>query len=108
MVILSSPVIFFVGDEKYLKEKAINELRSSILDSSSGELDYKVLHGNDTSAEEILNCVSTIPFFSSKRLVVIRDFEKLSKEDSDRIISYIRKPYQYTCLVVDIKDDDIL
>ena len=105
---ISSPVIFLVGDEKYLKEKAINELRSSLLDGSSGELDYKVLHGSDTSANEILSCASTIPFFSSKRLIVVKDFEKLSKEDTSRIISYIKKPHQHTCLVVDIKDDDIL
>lgn len=105
---ISSPVIFLVGDEKYLKEKAINELRSSLLDGSSGELDYKVLHGSDTSANEILSCASTIPFFSSKRLIVVKDFEKLSKEDTSRIISYIRTPHQHTCLVVDIKDDDIL
>ena len=108
MVTISSPVIFLIGNEKYLKEKAINELRSSLLDSSSGELDYKLLHGPDTSADEILNCASTIPFFSSKRLIVVKDFEKLSKEDIPKVISYIKKPHQHACLVLDIKDGDIL
>ena len=87
---ISPAVIFLVGDEKYLKEKAIFELRSSLLDSSSGELDYKTLHGPDTSASEILDCISTIPFFSSKRLVVVKDFEKLPKEDSIKVISYTK------------------
>lgn len=108
MVNTSSPVFLFVGTERYLKEKAINDLRSSLLDSSSGELDYKVLHGADTSADEILACASTIPFFSSKRLIVIKDFEKLSKEDIARLINYIKKPNQYTCLVVDAKDGALL
>lgn len=108
MVSSTSPVIFLVGDEEYLKEKALSQLRSSLLDKSSGELDYKVLHAPDTSANEILNCVSTIPFFSSKRLVVVKDFERLPKEDRAKIISYVKNPNQYTCLVVDMKDGDIL
>ena len=64
MVNTKPAVILLVGKEKYLKEKAINDLRSSLLDSNCQELDYKVLHGTDTSADEILSSVSTIPFFS--------------------------------------------
>ncbi len=108
MVNTTSPVFLLVSSEKYLKEKAINDLRSSLLDGSSGELDYKVLYGTDTSAEEILSSASTIPFFSSKRLIVIKEFEKLSKEDVSRIVSYIKNPNQYTCLVIDTKDGNIL
>ena len=101
-------VILLVGSEKYLKEKAINDLRLSLLDNSSGELDYKVLHGTDTSADEILASVSVIPFFSSKRLVVVKNFEKLSKEDTSRLVSYIKNPSQYACLVIDTVDGNIL
>lgn len=108
-MVTSNPAVYlFVGSERYLKEKAINDLRSSLLDNSSGELDYKVLHGLDTSADEILASVSTIPFFSSKRLVVVKDFERLPKDDIGRVASYIKNPNQYTCLVIDAKDGAIL
>lgn len=108
MVNTKPAVILLVGKEKYLKEKAINDLRSSFLDSNCQELDYKVLHGTDTSADEILSSVSTIPFFSSKRLVVIKDFDKLSKADTSRLISYIKNPSQYTCLIIDSDEGAIL
>jgi len=101
-------IILLVGKERYLKEKAINDLRSSFLDNSCQELDYKVLHGTDTSADEILSSVSTIPFFSSKRLVVIKDFDKLSKEDKSRLIKYIKNPNQYTCLIIDSDEGAIV
>lgn len=101
-------VYLLIGSEKYLKEKAINDLRLSLLDNLSGELDYKILHGQDTSADEILASVSTIPFFSSKRLVVVKDFEKLSRDDTSRLVNYIKNPNQYTCLIIDSKDGDIL
>lgn len=103
-----SSVFLLIGNEKYLKEKAINELRTDLLNGPSGELDYKVLHGADTSADEILACVSTIPFFSSKRMIVVKDFENLPKEDSSRIAAYIRKPNNHTCLVLDAKEGALL
>jgi len=107
--VTTSPSVFlFVGKEKYLKERAISELRSRSLDSSSGELDYKVLHGADTSADEIINSASTIPFFSSKRLIVVKDFDKLSKEDVSKVTAYIKNPNQHTCLIIDSDDTSIL
>mgnify|MGYP003392801538 CR=1 FL=1 len=108
MVNASPSVFLFVGKEKYLKERAINELRSRSLDSSSGELDYKVLHGSDTSADEIINSSTTIPFFSSKRLVVVKDFDKLSKIDTSKVIAYIKNPNQHACLIIDSDDASIL
>ncbi len=108
MVNTTSPVFLLVGEERYLKDKVIFDLRSSLLDNTCGELDYKILYGPDTSADEILDYASTIPFFSSKRLIVVKDFEKLPKEDIGRLLTYIKKPNQYTCLVIDTKDGDIL
>lgn len=100
--------ILISGTEKYLKEKAINDLRLSLLDGSSGELDYKVLHGPETSADEILSLASTIPFFSSKRLIVIKEFDKLPKEDSRRVLDHIKNPDKHACIVVESKDDSII
>lgn len=108
MVTTSPSVFLFLGKEKYLKERAISDLRSRSLDSSSGELDYKVLHGSDTSADEIINSAGTIPFFSSKRLIVVKDFDKLSKEDALKVVAYIKNPNRHTCLIIDSDDASIL
>ena len=108
MVNIDSTAIFIVGNERYLKEKAIKEISSSLLDSSSGELDYKVLYGPDTTADEILDSASTIPFFSAKRLIVVKDFDRLPKEDLPRLLAYVKHPNQHTCLIMDIKDNSIL
>jgi len=105
----TSPFVYlFIGTEKYLKERAISELRSRSLDSASGELDYKVLHGSDTSADEIVNSAGTIPFFSSRRLIVVKDFNKLSKEDISKVAAYIKNPNKHTCLIIDSNDSSIL
>ena len=101
-------VFLFAGNDTYSKEQAIKKLKSSLLDSSSLELDYKVFDGVDAEVRDILDYVSTIPFLASKRLVIIKHFEKFSKEDTSRLISYIKNPIKSTCLVLDAEDDSLL
>jgi DNA polymerase-3 subunit delta len=108
-MVTAPPCVFlFLGKEKYLKERGISELCSRSLDGLSGELDYKILHGSDTSADEIINAAGTMPFFSSKRIVVVKDFDKLSKEDTAKVAAYIKSPNQHTCLIIDSDGAGIL
>lgn len=108
MVSTEPSVFLFIGGEKHLKEKAIGELSLSLFGSTSKDLDYKTFYGNEANAREILDCVTTLPFLASKRFVVIKDFEKLSRDDRLRIAEYIKKPYKSTCLVIDTESDSVL
>ncbi len=105
----SKPTVFlFLGADSYSKDQAIKKLSDSVLDSSSRSLDYKVFDCNEDEARDILDYVSTIPFLASKRLVVVKNFKKLSEEDSSRVVNYIKNPNKYTYLVIDAEDDSIL
>ncbi len=108
MVNSGKAVFLFIGNDSYSKEQAVKKIERSFLDSSSREFDYKVFDGANTEARDILDYVSTIPFLASKKLVVVRNFEKLSAQDGERIIAYIKNPVKSTCLVLDVEDDSIL
>jgi len=108
MVNTEPSVFLFIGGEKHLKEKALDELAASLFGGLSKDLDYKIFYGNEASARDILDCVTTLPFLASKRLVVVKDFEKLPKEDRLRISDYIKKPSRNSCLVLDLEDDSII
>lgn len=108
MVNTKQAVFLFTGSDDYSKDKAIRNLRESLLDSSSRELDYKVFNSAETSAYEILEYVMTVPFLAEKRFVVVRDFEELADEDRERIANYAKNPSRSTCLVIETKDDSII
>lgn len=108
MVNLKSSAFLFIGDETYLKEKAIKELKSSLLADSSQELDYKIFYGGETNARDILNYATTFPFLAAKKLIVVKDFEKLEDEDKTRLIAYVKKPSKFTCLVLDASGEAAL
>lgn len=108
MVDSAYSVFLFTGEEDFLKEKAIDELKASLLDRASGDADYKVLYGSQTSAREILEHLTTLPFLSSKRLVVVKDFEEMPKEEMSGLISYVSSPSKMGCLVLDSRDEQAL
>ena len=109
MVSSRSSVYLFVGDNEYLKEKAIADLKSAILKGSSGDdLDYKVFHGAEVDFREVLDSVATIPFLSAKKLVVIKNIEDLNDENLGRLIACIKKSSKSTVLVLDAKSDSVV
>ncbi len=108
MVNPGSSVFLFIGKDSYLKEKAVKDLTSSILKKSSKDLDSKVFYGGEAEAGEIIDQINTIPFFASKRLVVIKDLEKATSELRSRLAGYIKKPSKSTCLVLESADDSLL
>jgi len=108
MVKVEPSVFLFIGDENYLKEKALKDLSSSLLDSSSKELDYKIFYGGETDAKEILDYATTVPFLAAKKLIVIKEFEKLAQDSQARLIAYIKRPSKFTCLVLDTTNASVL
>lgn len=104
----AAAVLLFAGPEDHLKAKAIDALKASVLGGRSDGLDYRLFRGGDSSVKDLLDCAATIPFSSPRRLIVLKDPEDLSKDDLPFLISYIRKPSKFTCLVLDSPDDGLL
>ena len=107
MVKHNHSVSLFIGQDSYLIDDAVKKISAAMLDKSSIEFDYKLLYGAETDAAEILSYANTAPFASSKRVVVVKDFEKLSSDDKSRIVSYARTPFESTCLILESREDSV-
>ena len=99
----------FEGEEEYLKESALQQLRQKVLLPPFGDMNETVL--NDPDAETLITVSETLPMMADKRLVVIRDSSLLSASregaktgkkkdtDGDSVSAYIAKLPPTTCLV---------
>lgn len=108
MVNPNPSVSLFIGNDDYSKEEAIRNLSSSLLDNSSKDVDYRIFRGGDPDLGGMLNYAATRPFTASRRLAVIKDFEKLSAAEKEMVFSYIKKPAASTCLVITAGGDSML
>lgn len=98
------PAYFLVGEDAYLKEKAREEIRASIMGGASGEFDIKVFYGDESGARDIIDYARTSPFLSSKRLAIVKDFGSMSKDDKRAVFAYIKNPYPTSCLILECDD----
>lgn len=104
----SSSTFIFIGDQRYLKDKAIQDIKSRISGPSKEILDYRLFYGGETPVKDILEYASTFPFLSPKKLIVLRDFEKMSKDERLHVVNYLKKPAKHTYFILEAKDDSVL
>ncbi len=95
-------VYLLYGDEFFLKEEAVAEIREAFLgEVSAGELSWSqtVLEGGTASLAEILDAARTLPMLSPRRVVLVKDAEKIREADADSLRNYLKSPSPTTCLV---------
>ncbi|CAK7070583.1 DNA polymerase III subunit delta [Tissierella sp.] len=98
------PVYFFTGVEEYLMNEAIENLKNKFIDSSFEALNYVVVDGKEIKFDNILNACETLPFMSSKKIVIVRDISEVMENETNDIdgimSSYIEKLDNYLCLII--------
>lgn len=108
MVTPKHSVFLFIGDDKYLKAKALKDLDSSLPGKSPNQSDQKIFYGRELDAQEVFDQLNTESLLSDRRLIVIKDIEEASDEFRASLIDYIKKPSKSAYLVMDARDDSIL
>lgn len=119
-----APVYLFFGPESYLRREAVRRLRGILLAAGVEDFNYSEVDGEETTVSEIVSLASMAPFFSEKRLVVVRNakffygkktapaarHEEHEEEPGDEswgapraeethLIKYLAAPNPGTCLV---------
>lgn len=90
-----------IGPEEYLKRQFLEETKKAAFgDASSAGLDLDSFYAGASEITTILDSLSTLPFGSKARLVVIRDVEKFSPGEKDSILKYLKAPVSSTTLVM--------
>ena len=56
-------------------------------------MDLEIFDGRETGAEEILSRAATLPFLAPFRTIVVREADRLTSSDKDRIVDYMRHPF---------------
>lgn len=110
-----APVYFFYGPESWLKEELTARLRAALFPSENeASLNTLVLYGPDVTLGEILSAASVYPMFTEKKLVVVRQFDKLKKaagkeqvkQQEESLSKYLADPASFAVLVLDADEID--
>jgi len=88
------------GSEELRLEQALDRLKSRLSQDADLDFNLQTFRGESAHADEIVGACNTMPFMSDRRLVIVRDADKLQKPDLDKLAQYARNPAETTTLVL--------
>ncbi len=96
---LLHPVFIIHGDDEYLIEQSINEIKLAV-EQKNPEVDYLSYYADSVNITEILDSANSMGLFSTAKIIVIKQCEKLLKDDSGYLMDYIDNPNKQTFMVL--------
>ncbi len=103
-----APLYLFYGAEKYLHQEALRAIKAAAFDQSdeSWLLNYLEISVAAEGLAAALSAAQQYPMFGGRKLVIARDFEKLSDAEMDALKSYLKDPQPTTTLIFQAENID--
>ena len=93
-------VYYFFGDDDFLKDIRVREVVDAAVDPSTRDFNLEQRRGADVDAETLDSLLSTPPMLAARRMVVIRDVDKLKKDARKLLDGYLDRPVADTVLLL--------
>jgi DNA polymerase-3 subunit delta len=90
------PVYYFFGEDSYNLSYALYSLEESFKLILASDFDKETLYSEDKSINEILGLATSFPFGSEKKLIIIKEAEKI--RDKKPLKDYASSPADFTVL----------
>jgi len=107
-----APLYLFVGEERYLHERALHLLYETV-DESLRLFNVNVITigtdngtGSKTTAAMAIDAANQMPMMGTRRIVVVRDFDKIKEDEQDLVIAYLANPSSAACVVFQATSPD--
>lgn len=93
-------IYLFYGTEGLLVDRALDSIRSRFAEEADLDFNLTPFDGENASADEIVEVCNTMPFLVDRRLVIVRNADKLSTDDSAKLAAYAANPSPFASLVL--------
>jgi len=94
------PVYLIFGEQDLLLERALEQLKRNVGEVADLDFNSETFDGESADVDEIVAACNTLPFASERRLVVVRNVEKMGKDATDALVSYVGNPADTTILAL--------
>lgn len=92
------PVYFLYGEEDFLIDEMVRSFIAAAVDEGTRGFNLDIVYGNDLEVKDIVALASAYPMMAERRVVVVKDFDRLS--NSEQLLSYIDQPSETTSLLL--------
>ena len=91
----------FTGEERYLLEHSVRQLRALLLESGTDDFNYRRFEGKGLTVAELVQAVDAVPLFAQRTLVEVYDyaFDDRNEEEKKQLLQMLTQLPDYVCLV---------
>ena len=91
----------FYGEESYLREYYLGEIRKRLIPAGFEEFNYHALEGKDLTAQSLTEMAEAMPMMAERTLIVVTDWDiyKLNEDQRERLIALLEDLPEYCCIV---------
>lgn len=94
------PVYLIYGSEALLLDRAVARLRERLAKVADLDFNFDQFDGAGASADSVIGAANTMPFMSERRLVVVRDVDRMAADEQAKLAEYAKDPSEQTCVVL--------
>jgi DNA polymerase-3 subunit delta len=94
------PVYYLFGEDDFLKEQATHDLIEAAVDPGTRDFNLETRRAGELDAEALDALLSTPPMLAERRVVVLRDMDKMKKSVRTLLDRYLARPAHDTVLVL--------
>lgn len=93
-----APVYLFSGDDVFRKREIIKQIITALKVDEFNLTQEDCLQTKEIG--EILTLANTMPAFADRRVIVLNNIDKLTKNPMAALVNYLQNPLNTTCLVL--------
>lgn len=90
---------YYLHGEELLAQEACDQLIEKALEGGERILNLQVFYAGESEPPQIINCALEFPFLSKRRVVIVKQAEKLKSKEQELYLSYLSAPALQTCLI---------
>ncbi len=95
-----APIYVLFGEEDFLIDEAVQAIIRTVLRDGEREFNLDIVSAADQDVRDILGIATAFPMMAERRVVVVRDIEKITGKDIEVFTAYCENPSRSTCLVL--------
>lgn len=92
------PIYYFFGEDYYLLQNTVKAIENAAASFIISDFDKETFYGESNSLGEVLDFASAFPFGSEKKLIIVKQFEKV--KDKKPLTRYAESPVEFSILVL--------
>ena len=101
----TQPLYLFVGEEQYLQGRALRLLYATVDEAlrvfnvSTFSIGSDNGSGSKTTAAMVIDAANQMPMMSTRRVVVVREFDRIREDEQELVLAYLKSPAPTTTMV---------